>query len=64
MRKVSERHRQWLMKELPHLEKGGVLSPESAGQVRNYYETSTQSGIHWAIIAFAVLGSQIGRAHV
>ncbi|HSR87688.1 MAG TPA: DUF2157 domain-containing protein [Pontiella sp.] len=57
MRKVSDRHRQWLMKELPYLEKAGILSSESAGQIRSYYETSTQSGVHWAIIAFAVLGS-------
>jgi len=57
MRKVSERHRQWLMKELPVLENHGVLSSTQAGDIRSYYETSTRSGMHWAVIAFSVLGS-------
>ena len=57
MRKVSDRHRQWLMKELPLLESAGVLSTATAGNVRAYYDANTRSGDHWAIIAFAVLGS-------
>lgn len=57
MRKVSERHRQWLMKELPILENHGVLSSEKIGDIRAYYETSTRSGMHWAVIAFSILGS-------
>jgi uncharacterized membrane protein len=57
MRKVSERYRQWLLKELPVLENAEVLTPAAAGRIKTYYETSTQSGVHWAIIAFAVLGS-------
>lgn len=57
MRKVSDRHRQWLLKELPHLENAGVISSDKAGDIKAYYETNTQKGIHWAIIAFAVLGS-------
>ncbi len=57
MRKVSDRHRQWLMKEIPLLENEGVLSPEIAGRIATYYETRTQKGIHWAVIAFSVLGS-------
>ena len=57
MRKISDRYRQWLMKELPILENAGVLSSEKAGDIRAYYDSNTRSGVHWAIIAFAVLGS-------
>lgn len=57
MRNVSERHKQWLMKELPLLESAGVLAPEAAGAVQAYYATQTRGGLPWAIIAFAVLGS-------
>lgn len=57
MRKVSERHRQWLIKELPVLENAGVISPEKTGDIKSYYDTNTQSGINWAIIVFSVLGS-------
>jgi uncharacterized membrane protein len=45
------------MKELTYLERAGALSSESAAKIKDYYETSTQSGVHWAVIAFAVLGS-------
>ncbi len=57
MRKVSERYRQWLMKELPVLEKDGVLSRETASNIETYYSEKTAGGMHWAIIAFAILGS-------
>ena len=57
MRKISDKHRQWLMKELPLLESAGVLTPEASGGIRAYYEANTRSGLHWAVIAFAVLGS-------
>ncbi len=57
MRKISDKHRQWLMKELPFLESAGVLTPETSGAIRAYYEANTRSGLHWAVIAFAVLGS-------
>lgn len=57
MRKISEKYRQWLLKELPLLESAGVLTPETAGGIRAYYAANTSSGIHWAVIAFAVLGS-------
>jgi uncharacterized membrane protein len=57
MRKVSDRYRQWLLKELPVLENAGVVTPNTTSQIKAYYETNTQGGIHWAIIAFAVLGS-------
>ena len=57
MRKISDRHRQWLMKELPVLESEGVLSREKAGDIKSYYDTHTANGTHWAIIAFAVIGS-------
>ncbi len=57
MRKVSDRHRQWLMRELTVLESEGVLSPDSIGEIRSYYEHRTRSGMHWAVLAFAILGS-------
>jgi len=57
MRKVSDRHRQWMMKEIPLLENEGLLSPDTADRIRTYYETSTLRGMHWAVIAFSVLGS-------
>lgn len=57
MRKVSDRYRHWLMRELPVLESAGVLSAEKAGDIRAYYDTHTRSGVHWAIMAFAVLGA-------
>ncbi len=57
MRKVSDRHRQWLMKELPILESVGILSPEKSGEIKTYYDANTRSGLHWAVVAFAVLGS-------
>lgn len=57
MRKVSSKNIQWLEKELPILEKADVVSAESAGRIRSYYQTQTVSGLHWAVIAFAVLGS-------
>jgi uncharacterized membrane protein len=57
MRKVSEKHTQWLKKELPILETEGVVSSETAGRLKNYYAENTESGMHWAIVAFAILGS-------
>lgn len=57
MRKVSDRHRQWLLKELPHLENAGIISSDKTRDIQTYYEANTQGGTHWAIIAFAVLGS-------
>lgn len=57
MRKVSERHRQWLMKELPILKSEGIVSSETVNGIKSYYSEKTASGLHWAIIAFAVLGS-------
>jgi uncharacterized membrane protein len=45
------------MKELPLLEGAGVLSAESARAIQAYYAAHTRSGVHWAFIAFAVLGS-------
>jgi uncharacterized membrane protein len=57
MRKISDKHRQWLLGELPLLESAGVLTPEAAGGLRAYYAANTRSGLHWAVIAFAVLGS-------
>jgi uncharacterized membrane protein len=57
MRKVSEKHTQWLKKELPILENEGVVSSETAGRLKSYYAEHTSSGINWAIAAFAILGS-------
>jgi len=57
MRKVSAKHTQWLKKELPVLESEGVVSPETATRLTNYYAKNTESGMHWAVIVFAVLGS-------
>lgn len=57
MRKISDKHRQWLLSELPLLESAGVLTPETADGIRAYYESNTRSGLHWAVIAFAVLGA-------
>ncbi len=57
MRKVSAKQTQWLKKELPILENEGVVSSEVAGRLKSYYDENTASGMHWAIIAFAVIGS-------
>ena len=57
MRKVSAKHTQWLNKELPILESERVLSSEVAGRLKSYYSENTASGTHWAVIAFAVIGS-------
>ncbi len=57
MRKVPNRHRQWLIKELPALQCAGVLPPDRAEAIKAYYETQTRGGAHWAVIAFAVLGA-------
>ncbi len=57
MRKVSAKHLQWLEKELPVLESEGVISPEVSVGIKSYYTEKTASSVHWAIIAFAILGS-------
>ncbi len=57
MRKVSAKNIQWLNKELPILESEGVVSPETADGIKSYYSANTASGMHWAVIAFAILGS-------
>jgi len=57
MRKVSDGHRLWLMSELPVLEQAGVLQPETSDRIKNYYASNTRGGLHWAVVAFAVLGA-------
>jgi uncharacterized membrane protein len=57
MRKVSAKNLQWLEKELPILEREGVLASDAVRGVRSYYRENTASGTHWATLAFAVLGS-------
>ncbi|MDF7799921.1 DUF2157 domain-containing protein [Pontiellaceae bacterium B1224] len=57
MRKVSSKHIQWLEKELPILESEEIVTRDVARHIRSYYAEQTASGLHWAIIAFAVLGS-------
>ena len=57
MRKVSGKHTQWLKKELPTLENERVISSEVAGRLKSYYDENTESGMHWAVIAFSVIGS-------
>lgn len=64
MRKVSAKHRQWLIKELPILESEGVVAPETARGIASYYSEKTQSGMHWAIAAFAMLGSLLMGAGI
>lgn len=57
MRKVSSKNIQWLEKELPILKQADVVSAETAGHIKSYYQNQTISGLHWAVVAFAVLGS-------
>lgn len=57
MRNVSESHRLWLMGELPALEQAGVLPPETSDRLRAYYAANARGGLHWAVVAFAVLGA-------
>ncbi len=57
MRKVAEKHRNWLLGELPLLQQEGVLAPETADAVRAYYAQNTRSGLHWALVICAVLGA-------
>jgi len=57
MRKVSAKNIQWLEKELPILETESVLAPEAIQNIRSYYADRTSSGLHWAVIAFAIFGS-------
>jgi len=64
MRKVAAKHIQWLEKELPVLEAEGVVSPGISQGIKSYYSEKTASGMHWAFIAFAVLGSLLIGAGV
>ena len=64
MRKVSAKNIQWLEKELPTLEAEGVIAPYTAKDIRSYYIEHTASGLHWAIIAFAIFGSLLIGAGV
>lgn len=64
MRKVASKHVQWLEKELPVLETEGVISLDIARGIKSYYSEKTAGGMHWAIIAFAVLGSLLIGAGV
>jgi uncharacterized membrane protein len=57
MRKVSAKHLQWLGKELSLLENEGVVSSETTGKIKTYYDKNTQSGLHWAIVAFSIFGA-------
>lgn len=57
MRRVSDKNTRWLEKELPILESEGILSASTAHDVRAYYRDHTTSGLHWAIVAFAIIGS-------
>lgn len=57
MRIISAQHRQWLEGELPLLESDGVISAETANDLTSYYREQTASGINWAIVAFAIMGS-------
>ncbi|WP_372808917.1 DUF2157 domain-containing protein [Pontiella sp.] len=57
MRKVSARNLQWLEKELPILEREGILAADAVRGIRSYYRENTGGGLHWATLAFAVLGS-------
>lgn len=57
MRKVAQKEVQWLGNELPILEQEGVLNADTAERIRSYYQEQTVSGLHWAIVAFAMLGA-------
>lgn len=57
MRKVSAKHIQWLKEELPILENKDIVSPDTADKIKSYYAQHTTSSLHWAVMAFAVLGS-------
>ncbi len=57
MRKLAGKNIQWLENERPILEAEGVVSPQTGKNIRSYYSEKTASGLHWAIIAFSVLGS-------
>jgi len=56
-KRISTKHTQWLKKELPTLEDQGVISSETAEDLRAYYDANSQSGTNWAIAAFSILGS-------
>ncbi len=57
MRKVSSKNIQWLENELPILKQADVVSAETAANIKAYYQTQTIGALHWAVVAFAVLGS-------
>jgi uncharacterized membrane protein len=57
MRKVSSKNILWLKTELSLLEAENIISPETGERIRSYYSGKTASGIHWAVIAFAIFGS-------
>ncbi|MDF7824675.1 DUF2157 domain-containing protein [Pontiellaceae bacterium B12227] len=57
MRKVAQKNMLWLKKELPVLEAEGLLTPASRHDIERYYAEKTESGLHWAIVVFAVFGS-------
>ena len=39
------------------MQSDGVISGEIAARIRSYYAEQTASGLHWAIVTFAILGS-------
>ncbi|MBT4757936.1 MAG: DUF2157 domain-containing protein [Opitutae bacterium] len=57
MRKIPEKHRQWLLQELPILEDKGILSAESRQPLEDYYSNQVESRVHRGAIVCAVLGA-------
>jgi len=57
MGNLSAKHIQWLKQELPALKADGIVSEDTAQAIESYYAEKTNDGLHWAVIAFAVLGS-------
>jgi uncharacterized membrane protein len=57
MRNIPAKYRQWLIEELPTLEKEGVLNSDCRSRLERYYDKQVTTRTHWATIAFAVLGA-------
>ena len=59
MRKVSVRQRQWILSELPLLEREGVLDPQARQRLESYYRIQASNRSNWAMIVCAALAAML-----
>ncbi len=52
-------HIQWLLGELPALQREGVIDDPAADRLRRHYAAQTKPGRNWALTAFGILGGTL-----